>query len=121
MITEIKSDFDNDDYKKTFLYPILSSHIDFLICLNRKTLCEPILAIELHGDEHDESSDKSDKRRIWYDNLKAALFVSKQVNIKLLVAKNDELDNADKRSNLKNDILEALIDCLQKTEGVFQM
>lgn len=121
MITGIKPDFDNDDYKKTFLYPILSSHIDFLICLNRKTLCEPIVAIELHGEEHNESSDKADKKRIWYDKLKAALFDAKQVNIKLLVANNDELDNADRRSKLKEDIFETLIDCLQKTEGVFQM
>lgn len=121
MIIGIKPDFDNDDYKKTFLYPILSSHIDFLICLNRKTLCEPIVAIELRGEEHDESSDKADKKRIWYDKLKAALFDAKQVNIKLLVANNDELDNADRRSKLKEDILETLIDCLQKTEGVFQM
>lgn len=112
MITGIKPDFDNDDYKKTFLYPILSSHIDFLVCLNRKTFCEPIVAIELHGEEHDESSDKADKKRIWYDKLKAALFDAKQVNIKLLVANNDELDNADRRSKLKEDILETLIDLM---------
>lgn len=121
MISEIKPDFDNNDYKKTFLYPILSSHIDFLVCLNGKTLCEPVLAIELHGKEHDKDSDKADNKRIWYDELKKALFESKKVNIELLVAKNNELDNEERKNSLKNKIREILIACLEKREDVLHI
>lgn len=106
MISGIKPDFDNNDYKKTFLYPILSSHIDFLVCLNGKTLCEPVLAIELHGEDHDKKSDKPDNKRIWYDEFKKALFESKKVDIKLIVAQNYELESNERKNELKNNVRE---------------
>lgn len=121
MICDIKSDFDNDDYRKTFLYPILSSHIDFLVCLNEKNQCTPLLAIELHGNDHDENSEKADKKRIWYDDLKRTLFESKYVEIKLVAAKNIELENEESRNNLKKTIHNILMSCLEKREDVIHV
>lgn len=121
MIYGIKPDFDNDDYKKNFLFPILSSHIDFLICLNGKTLCEPLLAIELHGEDHDENSDKADNKRIWYDKFKNAIFESEKVKIKLITFKNSELDSSDEKQNLKEEIYKAIISCLENREDVLHI
>lgn len=118
MIEEKKPDFDNDDYRKTFLYPILSLHIDFLVCLNTKTLCVPLVAIELHGEDHDENSDKADKKRIWNDKFKKSIFESDEVKIQLMVFKNSELDSSDEKQNLKDEIYKAIISCIEKREDV---
>lgn len=88
-IQESVSDFNEDDYKETFLYPLLSHHIDFLICLNK---CDeyksiPICAIELNGSEH-----YKDFRRQTSDKLKESLFEGSKIS--LLSLDNDTLNDS---------------------------
>lgn len=121
MIKDNKSDFDNDDYQRAFLYPILSSHIDFLICLNEKTFCVPLLAIELHGEDHNEESQYADEKRIRNDKFKNSLFESGKVKIKLMVVKNAALDNTDDKQKTKDNIYQAIVNCLEKRKDILHI
>ncbi|MCH5204832.1 MAG: DUF2726 domain-containing protein [Oscillospiraceae bacterium] len=47
-----EANFDNKKYKQTFLYTLLRSHVDFLICRPWKDTLAPLMAIELFGQEH---------------------------------------------------------------------
>lgn len=100
MIQENKHDFSNDDYKMAFLYPLLNSHIDFLICINDETQSIPVLAIELYGKEHDEKSEKADMKRIRNDKFKKALFEASSVHISFLTVMNNELNNKEVRAKI---------------------
>lgn len=117
MIEGKKPDFDNEDYKKAFLNPLLNKHIDFLICINEKTQCVPLLAIELHGLDHDENSKFADEKRIRNDKFKKALFESEKVDVELLIVKNEELNNKE----IKDSISKTIIKCLEKRKNVIRI
>ncbi len=117
MIEGNKPNFDNEDYKKAFLHPLLNQHIDFLVCINEKTQCAPLLAIELHGSDHDENSKFADKKRISNDKFKKALFELEKVKVELLIVKNEYLDSKD----IKDSISKTIIKCLEKRENVIRI
>lgn len=98
LINKFMPDFNNNDYKSAFLFPLLRSHIDFLICDHNEGTSNPILAIEVHGTEHDEQSADPDWKRIYNDRFKKSLFnpQNKAMNIRLLIVKNQELDDEKK-------------------------
>lgn len=116
LIDKYMPDFNDDDYEYAFLYPLYRMHIDFLICYNESGTSKPILAIELHGSEHDRNSKKPDWNRIHNDEFKEALFdpKNKSMNVRLLVIKNDELNNEGK---LSDTIYEVLDKCLKTKQA----
>lgn len=117
LIEKYMPNFNDGDYKNAFSYPLNRLHIDFLICDNENDKSRPVLAIELHGSEHDPKSEKADWNRIKNDKFKRELFDSKNksMNVRLLVIKNEELDDTGKLTNI---IFEALSKCL--TTDCFQ-
>lgn len=87
---ESKSDFNNHDYEETFLYPLLHSHIDFLICRAGNGKPEPILALELFDKNHFDKAQKTLRRN---DKFKESLFAA--LNIKI------EFDNSLRNDDIK--------------------
>lgn len=75
---ESKSDFNNQDYKETFLHPLLHSHIDFLICRAGNGKPEPILALELFDKNHFDKTQRALRRN---DKFKENLFAA--INTKI--------------------------------------
>ena len=107
IIQECAPDFNEDDYKETFLYPLLSYHIDFLICLDKNDEFKsiPICAIELNGSEHYKNF-----RRQKSDKLKESLFEGSKIS--LLSLDNDDLkDNKSAEAIIIGKIYEALQKC----------
>lgn len=78
VMLESKSDFNNQDYKATFLYPLLHSHIDFLICRIGNGKTEPILVLELFDKNHFDKAQKALRKN---DKFKENLFAA--LNIKI--------------------------------------
>lgn len=78
VMLESKSDFNNQDYKATFLYPLLHSHIDFLICRIGNGKPEPILVLELFDKNHFDKAQKVLRKN---DKFKENLFAA--LNIKI--------------------------------------
>ena len=107
-IQRLVSDFDENDYKETFLYPLLSRHIDFLVCINiddeNKSI--PICAIELNGSEH-----STDFKRQKSDELKRDLFNAAKVD--LLTLDNDTLRD---RGALESVVFGRIIEILIKRQ-----
>lgn len=113
IIDKLMPHFNNDDYKLAFLYPLLRMHVDFLICVDDgDNTTKPILAIELHGTEHDRNSMNPDWSTIYNDEFKKSLFEYKNnaMGVRLLVIKNEELENEDK---LIGKIYDSVEKCLQ--------
>jgi len=91
--------FSDEDYKRAFLFPLFRLHTDFLICDHNEGTSKPILAIELHGPEHDKDSEKPDWSRIHNDDFKKSLLDPRNsaMGVKMLVIKNEELDDEEKK------------------------
>ncbi len=103
-IQELASDFNEDDYRETFLYPLLSHHIDFLICLDKDNNSIPICAIELNGSEH-----HTDFKRQKSDKLKESLFEGSKIS--LLSLDNDILQDS---KSMEAIIIGKIFEALQK-------
>lgn len=103
--------FSDEDYKRAFLFPLFRLHTDFLICDHNEGTSKPILAIELHGKEHDRNSANPDWNRIHNDNFKKILFDSQNgaMGVRMLVIKNEELDDEEK---LIDKIYNTIANCL---------
>lgn len=115
IIDKFMPNFNNQDYKLAFLYPLLRMHVDFLICADSEednNTTKPILAIELYGSEHDKNSANTNWKTIFNDNFKKSLFSYKNnaMGVRLLIIKNEELEDKDK---LENKIYNAVEKCLQ--------
>lgn len=113
LIAKHMPNFDDEDYKLAFLYPLFRMHVDILICADGDdNKIKPILAIELHGSEHDRNSDNPDWNKIYNDEFKKSLFNIKNnaMGVRLLVIKNEELEDMDK---LTNKVYDAVEMCLQ--------
>ncbi len=115
IIDKFMPNFNNEDYKLAFLYPLLRMHVDFLICADSEEdddTTKPILAIEMYGSEHNENSEKPNRKTIFNDNFKKSLFSFKNnaMGVRLLIIKNEELEDEDK---LENKIYDAVERCLQ--------
>ncbi|MDE7400192.1 MAG: hypothetical protein K2N06_11785 [Oscillospiraceae bacterium] len=113
LIDRFMSNFNNNDYKRAFLFPLLRSHIDFLICDHNEGKSNPILAIEVHGSEHDRNSTNPDWKRIHNDSFKISLFnpQNNAMKIRLLIVKNQELNNAEKLRNKVYKAIKLCLDC----------
>ncbi|MCM1062412.1 MAG: DUF2726 domain-containing protein [Eubacterium sp.] len=111
-------DFNDDDFKKVYLYPLLGLHVDFLVCLNEENHCVPLLVIELYGDEHNKNSKYADKDRIENDEFKQALFELEDVKIDFMIVENKELAEADK---LKEKLRAKLVECLEKRDDAISV
>lgn len=90
VMLESKSNFNNQDYKETFLRPLLHSHIDFLICRAGNGKPEPILVFELFDKNHFDKAQKTLRRN---DKFKESLFAA--LNIKI------EFDNSLRNDDIK--------------------
>lgn len=115
IIDKFMPNFNNQDYKLAFLYPLLRMHVDFLICADSEeddNITKPILAIELYGSEHDKNSANPNWKTIFNDSFKKSLFSYKNnaMGVRLLIIKNEELENEDK---LEKKIYDAVEKCLQ--------
>ena len=103
--------FSDEDYKRAFLFPLFRLHTDFLICDHNEGTSKPILAIELHGPEHDKDSEKPDWSRIHNDDFKKSLLDPRNsaMGVQMLVIKNEELDDEEK---LNDKIYNTIANCL---------
>lgn len=99
-----KENFNDRKFNKTFLYPLLRSHVDFLICRPKNDTLIPLMAIELFGKEHFES--KNIKRQS-NDEFKKLLFEAVGVgfdNSLTNEALKEALNNSDKMDALKSEL-----------------
>ncbi len=103
--------FSDEDYKRAFLFPLFRLHTDFLICDHNEGISKPILVIELHGTEHDRNSANPDWNRIYNDDFKKSLLDPRNnaMGVKMLVIKNEELDDEEK---LNDKIYNTIANCL---------
>lgn len=93
---------------------MIRSHIDFLICShNEEGKSNPILAIEVHGTEHDENSANPDWKRIYNDCFKIALFnpQNNAMKVRLLIVKNRELNYKEKLRDKIYTSIKLCLDC----------
>jgi len=102
LLFESKKDFNNRDFDELFLYPLLRSHVDFLICrtLSPNTKDErfaPLMVIELFGQEHFDSG-WSNRRRQENDEFKRNLFEATSICFDNSL-KNETLKDALKDNN----------------------
>ena len=101
-----KANFDDAKYRQVFLYPLLRSHVDFLICRPGNEKLTPIMVFELFGQEHFDL-DWKNKKLQRNDEFKKHLFEAVGIgfdnslqNDTLKVA----LKNPDKLSELKAEL-----------------
>jgi len=105
--------FSDKDYKRAFLFPLFRLHIDFLICDHNDGTSKPILAVELHGTEHDRNLEKSDWNRIHNDDFKKSLLDPRNnaMEVRLLVIKNEELNDEEKLTDKIYNTITECLDC----------
>ncbi len=99
-----RANFNDKKYNKTFLYPLLRSHVDFLICRPKNNTLIPLMAIELFGKEH---FDRKNIKRQSNDEFKKLLFEAVGVgfdNSLTNEALNEALNNSDKMDALKSEL-----------------
>lgn len=114
----IKAGFDDKKYKQVFLYPLLRSHVDFLICRGVKTLT-PIMVIELFGQEHFDL-DWKHKELQRNDEFKKHLFEAVGIGFDNSL-KNDTLKEAlknnDKLNELKSELEGKILGHIREYDG----
>lgn len=86
---------DDDSYKQTFLYPLMRSHIDFLICRSLNKNLSPLMVIELFGEEH---FDYKNKKLQSNDEFKKLLFEAIKVSFDNSIT-NEAIKEASKDEN----------------------
>lgn len=89
---------DDDSYKQTFLYPLMRSHVDFLICRPLNKNLTPLMVIELFGEEH---FDYKNKKLQSNDEFKKLLFEAIKVSFDNSVT-NEAIKEASKDENKRD-------------------
>lgn len=107
LLLESKNDFNNHDFDEMFLYPLLRSHVDFLICrtLSPNTKNErlaPLMVIELFGQEHFDF-DWRNRQLQRNDEFKKHLFEATEIGFDNSL-KNETLKTALKDNDKLNDL-----------------
>lgn len=111
-IQELNPNFNNNDYKIAFLYPLFRLHIDFLLCKKVENYVVPLMAIELNGKEHYKNDDWIKKTN---DQFKRSVFFSDYVYIGLLSIYNDVLtEKRDELMKIMSDTLSRVSDGYNK-------
>lgn len=92
----IKANFNDKKYRQVFLYPLLRSHVDFLICRSGNEKLTPLMVIELFGQEHFDL-DWQHKKLQRNDEFKKHLFEAVGIGF------DNSLQNDTLKEALKND------------------
>ncbi len=104
---------DEISYKQTFLYPLLRSHVDFLICRPLNKILTPLMVIELFGEEH---FDNKNKKLQSNDEFKKSLFEAIKVsfdNSMTNEAIKEALKNEHKLNALKSELEGKILDAIR--------
>lgn len=111
----IKANFDDKKYKQVFLYPLLRSHVDFLICRSQNDKLSPLMVIELFGQEHFDF-DWTNKNLQRNDEFKKHLFEAVGIGFDNSL-KNDTLKEALKNecklNELRSELEGKILGCLR--------
>ncbi|MDE5995280.1 MAG: hypothetical protein K2G60_07185 [Oscillospiraceae bacterium] len=107
LLLESKNDFNNHDFDELFLYPLLRSHVDFLICRTLSPNTEeerlvPLMVIELFGQEHFDVNGRN-RQLQRNDEFKKYLFEATEIGFDNSL-KNETLKNALKDNDKLDDL-----------------
>lgn len=111
----IRAGFDDKKYKQVFLYPLLRSHVDFLICRSGNERLTPLIVIELFGQEHFDL-DWKNKKLQRNDEFKKHLFEAVEIGFDNSLTNEtlkSALKNVDKLNELKSELEGKILGCIR--------
>lgn len=111
----IKANFDDKKYRQVFLYPLLRSHVDFLICRSGNERLTPLMVIELFGQEHFDL-DWKNKKLQRNDEFKKHLFEAVGIGFDNSLTNEtlkSSLKSNDKLNELKSELEGKILGCIR--------